>query len=65
MAHEILDTHLSYQIRPETPASEDIHYVESRLEEYKHRMSGLAGELDALRRFHRQTYTTLPIMFVL
>ncbi|MCP5175484.1 MAG: ATPase [Moraxellaceae bacterium] len=61
VAHEILDTHLSYQIRPETPASEDIHYVESRLEEYKHRMSGLAGELDALRRFHRQTLYDLPI----
>ena len=52
---------LSYQIRPETPAGEDIHYVESRLEEYKHRMSGLAGELDALRRFHRQTLYDLPI----
>lgn len=61
VAHEMLDTHLSYQIRPESPASEDIHYVESRLEEYKHRMSGLAGELDALRRFHRQTLYDLPI----
>ena len=61
VAHEMLDTHLPYQIRPENPASEDIHYVESRLEDYKHRLSGLAAELDALRRFHRQTLYDLPI----
>lgn len=61
VTHEMLDEHLPYQIRPETPASEDIHYVETRLEEYKHQMSGLAGELDALRRFHRQTLYDLPI----
>ena len=61
VAHEILDTHLPYQIRPENSGGEDIYYIESRLEEYRHKLSGLAAELDALRRFHRQTLYDLPI----
>ncbi|HEX5359551.1 MAG TPA: ATP-binding protein [Fluviicoccus sp.] len=61
VAHEILDAHLPYQIRPENAGGEDIHYIESRLEEYRHKLSGLAAELDALRRFHRQTLYDLPI----
>jgi Na+/proline symporter/signal transduction histidine kinase len=61
VAHEILDAHLPYQIRPENAGGEDIYYIESRLEEYRHKLSGLAAELDALRRFHRQTLYDLPI----
>jgi PAS domain S-box-containing protein len=61
VAQDILDQHLPYKARTETAGSEDIHYIESRLEEYRHRLSGLAAELDSLRRFHRQTLFDLPI----
>ena len=39
---------------PELQQSSDIHLVESRLDDYHSRPSGLAAELDQLRRFHRQ-----------
>lgn len=62
VAQDILDQHLPYKIRSEADgSSEDIHYIESRLEDYRHRLSGLAAELDSLRRFHRQTLFDLPI----
>lgn len=60
VAQDILDQHLPYKVREEQRAGDDIHYIESRLEEYRDRLSGLAGELDALRRFHRQTLYDLP-----
>ncbi|MFZ5560354.1 MAG: sensor histidine kinase [Pseudomonadota bacterium] len=61
VAQDILDQHLPYKVRNDSDGSEDIHYIESRLEEYRHRLSGLAAELDSLRRFHRQTLLDLPI----
>lgn len=61
VAQDILDQHLPYKVRSEISGSEDIHYIESRLEEYRDRLSGLAAELDSLRRFHRQTLFDLPI----
>jgi PAS domain S-box-containing protein len=61
VAQDILDQHLPYKVRSDSDGSEDIHYIESRLEDYRHRLSGLAAELDSLRRFHRQTLFDLPI----
>lgn len=62
VAQDILDQHLPYKVRTEQGGSaEDIHYIESRLEDYRDRLSGLAAELDSLRRFHRQTLFDLPI----
>lgn len=60
MAQDILDSHLP-QIATAEQRSEDIHYLESHLEEYRDRLSGLAAELDLLRRFHRQTLHDLPL----
>lgn len=60
MAQDILDSHLP-QIVASEQRSEDIHYLESHLEEYRDRLSGLAAELDLLRRFHRQTLHDLPL----
>jgi PAS domain S-box-containing protein len=60
VAQDILDQHLPYKVREEQRRGEDIHYIETRLEEYRDRLSGLAAELDALRRFHRQTLYDLP-----
>lgn len=46
---------------PELQQSSDIHLVESRLDDYHSRLSGLAAELDQLRRFHRQILMQLPV----
>lgn len=60
LAQEIVDKHLPQKILTRQPA-EDFHFIESRLEDYRHRLSGLAAELDNLRRFHRQTLLDLPL----
>lgn len=61
VAHQIVDDHLPYKPQSEQESSEDIQFIETRLELYRHRLSGLAAELDSLRRFHRQTLLELPM----
>lgn len=39
---------------------EDINYIEDRLERYQTHLTGMAADLDALRRYHRQTLENLP-----
>ncbi|MFB9145217.1 ATP-binding protein [Halomonas alkalicola] len=60
VAQDIVDRYLPYR-QGSTGATEDIHYVESRLEAYRSRLTGLARELDGLRRYHRRTLTRLPV----
>ncbi|GAA0795494.1 sensor histidine kinase [Marinobacterium sediminicola] len=51
----------------DTPASSggfkarNVHLLEQQLEAYDQRLSGLAAELDQLRRYHRATLQRLPI----
>jgi len=61
IAQDLVSTFLPYRKDSETYQSEDIHFIESRLEEYRSRLTGLAAELDALRRYHRQTLQDLPL----
>ncbi|UUY08806.1 ATP-binding protein [Pseudomonas sp. J452] len=61
VAQDIVETFLPYKSGSEGYVSEDIHFIESRLEDYQSRLTGLAAELDALRRFHRQTLQELPM----
>ncbi|MBZ2189434.1 ATPase [Alcanivorax sp. JB21] len=61
VSHRIVDQHLPYKPQAENESSEDIQFIESRLELYRDRLSGLAAELDSLRRFHRQTLLELPM----
>ncbi|MCG8613794.1 MAG: ATP-binding protein, partial [Pseudomonadales bacterium] len=60
IAQESGKRHLSYKVS-EQPRGRDIHYVERTLEDYQSRLTGLAAELDSLRRYHRQTLQNLPI----
>ncbi|MDN3552343.1 ATP-binding protein [Halomonas almeriensis] len=60
VAQDIVDRCLPYQ-HDGPVASEDIHFVENRLEAYRSRLTGLARELDSLRRYHRRTLTRLPV----
>lgn len=59
VAHDIISRNLPFQENAEL--SEDIYQIEQRLEGFHDRLSGLAGELDNLRRYHRQTLERLPI----
>ncbi|MED5389166.1 MAG: ATP-binding protein [Pseudomonadota bacterium] len=61
VSHQLMDDHLPYLPEEEQQSSEDIQFIESRLEQYRDRLSGLAAELDGLRRFHRQTLLELPM----
>src|SRR5690606_10541826 len=59
VAHDIVSRYLPFQENAEL--SEDIYQIEQRLEGFHDRLSGLAGELDNLRRYHRQTLERLPM----
>jgi PAS domain S-box-containing protein len=61
VAQDIVESFLPYTAGGETYVTEDIHFIESRLEDYQSRLTGLAAELDALRRYHRQTLQELPM----
>ncbi|QEA38576.1 ATPase [Pistricoccus aurantiacus] len=60
VAEDIVDRFLPYR-RDGRVVTDDIHFVESRLEAYRSRLTGMARELDGLRRHHRRTLTQLPI----
>jgi PAS domain S-box-containing protein len=59
VAHDIINRNLPFQAN--AVLSEDIYQIEQRIEGFHDRLSGLAGELDNLRRYHRQTLERLPI----
>lgn len=61
VAQDLVGTFLPYKAGSETYVTEDIHFIESRLEDYRSRLTGLAAELDTLRRYHRQTLQDLPM----
>ncbi|ANI17412.1 ATPase [Pseudomonas citronellolis] len=61
VAQDMVETFLPYKASSESYVTEDIHFIESRLEDYHSRLTGLAAELDALRRYHRQTLQDLPM----
>ncbi|MBD1553742.1 sensor histidine kinase [Pseudomonas typographi] len=62
VAQDMVETFLPYKAPGgENYVTEDIHFIESRLEDYHSRLTGLAAELDALRRYHRQTLQELPM----
>lgn len=61
MAQDIVNRFLPFLEQPQPYASEDIHSIEARLEDYRSRLTGLAAELDTLRRHHRQTLQELPM----
>lgn len=59
IAHDIVSRHLPFKENAEL--SDDIYQIEQRLEGFHDRLSGLAGELDNLRRYHRLTLERLPL----
>ncbi|MTI13633.1 sensor histidine kinase [Sansalvadorimonas verongulae] len=59
VARDIINRYLPYE--HDSAGIADINFVESQVEEYQHRLTGLAAELDRLRRYHRQTLQKLPM----
>src|SRR5690606_18424810 len=60
VAQDMIETFLPFKIT-RGYVTEDINFIENRLEDYHSRLTGLAAELDALRRYHRQTLQDLPM----
>lgn len=60
VAREIVNRTLPYE-QGSSGLTEDINLIEARLERYKYHLTGLAADLDSLRRHHRQTLQDLPI----
>jgi len=60
VAHDMVNRLLPYE-QANSDATEDINLIEARLERYKYHLTGLAADLDSLRRYHRQTLQDLPI----
>jgi PAS domain S-box-containing protein len=60
VAREIVNRTLPYE-QSSSALTEDINLIEARLERYKYHLTGLAADLDSLRRYHRQTLQDLPI----
>lgn len=61
VAHAVIDRAVPYHAAADEPLKEDLHFVESRLNQYRHHMTGMAAELDTLRRHHRNTLQHLPM----
>jgi PAS domain S-box-containing protein len=61
IARTIVDAYVPYQPGQSTPIAENIHSIESRIETSRTKLTGLAAELDNLRRYHRQTLRDLPV----
>ena len=61
VAHRLVSKWLPFRHTDQMQASHDIHFIEKGLEAYHSRLTGLAAELDSLRRFHRQTLERLPM----
>ncbi|HQQ73930.1 MAG TPA: ATP-binding protein [Pseudomonadales bacterium] len=61
VAHALMDRVVPYHTAVDAPLKEDLHFVENRINQYRHHLTGMAGELDKLRRHHRQTLESLPM----
>jgi signal transduction histidine kinase/Na+/proline symporter len=60
VAQATVSRYLPYEM-VEAIRSEDIHFLEQNLDNYHYQLSGMAAELDRLRRHHRETLYRLPI----
>lgn len=59
-ARELIDRHLPYSVISEHGSS-DLNVIENRIEAYRSNLSGMAADLDNLRRYHRQILLDLPL----
>lgn len=60
IAREIIDGYLPYS-NVAQHGSSDLNVVERRIESYRSNLTGMAADLDNLRRYHRQILLDLPL----
>ncbi|MEX2367368.1 MAG: PAS domain-containing protein, partial [Pseudohongiellaceae bacterium] len=60
IANQIIDRFLPFELVSDS-SSLDVSFIESRLEAYPGNLSGVAVDLDNLRRHHRQILQDLPL----
>ena len=60
IARELIDGYLPYSI-VSGHGSSDLRVIENRIEAYRSNLSGMAADLDNLRRYHRQILLDLPL----
>ncbi|MBG09699.1 MAG: ATPase [Gammaproteobacteria bacterium] len=60
IAGDIIDSYLPFSIVARH-GSADLNVIESRIESYRSNLSGMAADLDNLRRYHRQVLLELPL----
>jgi Na+/proline symporter/signal transduction histidine kinase len=60
IAREIIDRYLPYSIISQHGSS-DLSVIDNRMESYRSNLSGMAADLDNLRRYHRQILLDLPL----
>ncbi len=61
LARMIVNEQLQINLAAKTAIADTIRFVEKRLEQSRSELKGVAGELDDLRRFHRQVLDDLPL----
>lgn len=61
VSHDMINQLLPYESDSHIGGGEDINLIEVKLENYKVHLTGLAADLDNLRRYHRQTLQDLPV----
>jgi PAS domain S-box-containing protein len=60
IARELIDGYLPYSIVSQHGSS-DLNVIENRIESYRSNLSGMAADLDSLRRYHRKILLDLPL----
>lgn len=61
VAMDVVASSLPSEIRDGGGTTDDLYLVDSRLDRHRRDLTGLAAELDAMRRFYRDTLQELPI----
>ncbi len=61
LARMIVNRRLQLDAGSQTALSDTVRFMEERLEASRSELRGLAAELDALRRYHRQVLQDLPL----
>jgi signal transduction histidine kinase/Na+/proline symporter len=60
IAHRIIGRFVPFESPTRLPTFESVLSIETRMEDFRSQMTGLAAELDGLRRYHRQILQDLP-----
>ncbi|MCU7797219.1 MAG: histidine kinase [Candidatus Thiodiazotropha sp. (ex Myrtea spinifera)] len=61
LAHMIINRRLQLDIHTQTALADSMRFIEDQLEHSRSRLRGLSGDLDNLRRYHRQVLLDLPL----